>query len=140
MTTDALGLVRQALEKHLLGMDDPAFPTAMENGAFTPPAVATPYQRVNLLPATPDNQVAGSNLYREHGILQVTLMHQAGKGSKDQEQRLGLLRERFKRGTTLTEGGLQVVVTHTPAVAGGYQLGDRWARPVSIRWQAWVAS
>lgn len=56
----SIQLIRKALEKRL-GALAPALSTAYENSSFTP-VNGTPYQRVNLLPATPADLVMGRTL------------------------------------------------------------------------------
>lgn len=135
-------LVRRAFEKYLtaagwggLAADD----TYFENEAREPPAdAATPYQKCFLLPAEPDNEVAGTSMYLAHGIFQITLLYPLGEGAGAAAALAETIRGRFKRGTTMTESGLNVLVTNTPLVASGFEDNRRWNVPVSIRWQAWV--
>lgn len=132
-------LVRRGLEKHLAGMSGVLADTIYENDQRAPPAdAATPYQKCHLLPAQPDNTVMGSGVYRAHGIFQVSLLYQLGTGSAAAGAMAELLRTRFRRGTTVTEGSLNVLVTDTPRVASGIEDNGRWHVPVSISWQAWV--
>jgi hypothetical protein len=131
-------LVRRALEKHLAAMASNLAETRYENEDKTPPAEATPYQRVSFLPAQPDNTVMGAGVYRANGIFQVSLLYPQGDGPANAAAQAELLRSWFKRGTTLAEGGINVLVTDTPAVGPGMQDDTRWHVPVSIRWQAWV--
>lgn len=132
-------LVRRALEKHLAGMASNLTVTISENQAQEAPAdAAAPYQQCFLLPAEPDNQVQGMSVYRAHGIFQVTLLYPLGEGDGAAAAQAELLRTRFRRGTSLVEGGLSVLITDTPAVARAYEAGGRWTKPVYARWQAWV--
>ncbi|MHB1125238.1 MAG: DUF4128 domain-containing protein [Ramlibacter sp.] len=132
-------LIRKALEDRLAslpgGLGDAA--TAYENAAYTPQA-GQPYQRANLLPATPDNAIQGAASYLDVGVFQITLLYPLGAGTGDAALMAEALRQHFRRGTTLTEGELSVLVTHTPHVARGYPDGDRWTVPVSVRYQCQV--
>lgn len=130
----SIQLIRKALEKRL-GTLAPALATAYENASFTPVA-GTPYQRVNLLPATPDNTTLGDAYYRETGIFQVTLLYPANAGPGTAEARAEAVKAHFKRGTSMTESGVTTLITRTPAIAGGFQDGDRYAVPISITYQA----
>lgn len=130
----SIAKVRAALETRL-GTLTPALPTAFENAAFTPVA-GTPYQRVFLLPATPDNEVLGCDYYREIGILQVSLYYPVNGGPGTAQARAQLLRTHFKRGTTMTSGGVTTTVSATPAIAPAFVDGDRYVIPVSIRYRA----
>jgi hypothetical protein len=132
-------LVRQALDKHLAGMTGALANTIYENETREAPAdAAMPYQKCFLLPAQPDNSVVGAGEYCAMGVFQVSLMYPLGNGPGDAATQAELLRSRFKRGTTITEGGLNVQVTHTPQIARGFEDAGRWHVPVSVRWQAWV--
>lgn len=130
----SLKLISQALETHLATMS-PALATAWENTAYMP-VTGTPYQRVNLLPATPDNSSQGSNHYREIGLMQVMLCYPVGNGRADALTRAELLRSHFKRGLTLTNTSLQVIITQTPAIGGAFIDNDWYMVPVSIYYQS----
>lgn len=126
--------IRQALEKNLAAML-PALATANENADFTP-TTGTPYQKVNLLPAMVDNSTMGINHYREVGVFQVTLCYPISAGTNAAYTRAELVKTQFKRGTTLTQGGVDVVVIYTPSVSPPYQSGDRYCLPISIYYQS----
>lgn len=129
-------LIRKALEKRLAAMT-PAVSTAYENATFTP-VTGTPYQRANLLPNTPDNSTQGAGMYFERGLFQVTLCYPQGTGPAAAEARAQLVREWFKRGTSLSEGGITVHVTDTPRIAPALIDGDRYCIAVSIAYQAQI--
>lgn len=130
--------IRGALQSWLAGMS-PALPTAWENVEFTP-AQGTPYQRVNLLAADPDNTTQGPAMFIEVGIFQVTLNYPAGAGYVAAEARAEAVRSRFKRGTTLTQDGVRVHIIRTPAIAPAIQEPGWYSIPVGIRWQAFIAT
>lgn len=131
-------IVRRALEKRLATMS-PAIATAYENAGYTPVA-GTPYQRAELLPNTPDNAVMGASVYWERGLFQVTLAYPTGTGSIAAATRAELIRTHFKRGTTLTESGVSVNVTHTPKIHPALIDGDRYCIPISIMYQAQIST
>lgn len=131
-------LIVKALMKHLEALT-PTVKLIVEASGDKPPDDETvPYQKTLFMPAEPDNIVKGARVFREHGILQVALMYRLGVGSGTARARADLLRSHFKRGTSLEQGGIVTMVTHTPAIAQGFDTGGRWCVPVSIRWQAWV--
>lgn len=132
----SLILVRKALEKRLATLS-PALATAYENASFTPVAGAA-YQRVNLLPNTPDNSTQGASLYFERGLFQVTVCAPGGTGPAAADAQAQAIRNHFKRGTSLVESGITVNITDTPRQSPGYIDGDRWAVPVSIPFQAQI--
>ena len=128
--------IRAALETKLKAIT-PVLATAWENGAYTP-VPGTAYQQVYLLTATPENPTLGDAFYREHGILQITLMYPLKAGSNAATTRAELIRTAFKRGTTLTSGTVSVIIERTPEIGQGRVDGDRWALPVKIRWYAGI--
>jgi hypothetical protein len=115
---------RKLLQKHLRDLD-PNFPTGLENVAFKP-TVGKAYQVVTLMKSKTQNPTMGvSNFYREAGSMQVALYFPTGAGTKDAEEKSKAIRNRFKRGTTLTEGTLRVLVPETPYEQKGANR-DEW--------------
>ena len=131
----SLDKVRAALETALEAQDS-SFATAWENTAFTKPANDVPYQKVNLLPAMPDNSTQGNKHYQEVGLMQVTLCYPQNAGPGDAQTRAVALRNYFKRGSTFTSGGVKTIVTRTPAIGPALIDDDRYCIPVSISYQA----
>jgi hypothetical protein len=134
----SLSLIRQAFEKRL-SLLSPALSTAHENVQFTP-LPGTPYQRVNLLPAAPDNSIQGGASYFERGLFQITLCYPQGVGAGAAEAQSQLLRTHFKRGSALLESGLTITVIETPKVAPARLEGDRYEIPISVAFQALTAT
>ena len=132
----SISSVRIALETKLATIT-PELSTAYENVPFTP-VTGTPYQRAYLMPATPANPTMGDGYYREQGIFQVTLMFPLQAGPKTAADRAELIRAAFKRGTSLTSGGITTIIERTPEIGQGRVDGDRWALPVKIRWYAGI--
>ena len=132
----SLASVRIALESKLNAMT-PALSTAWENVPFTP-VTGTPYQRAYLMPATPANPTMGDGYYREQGIFQVTLMYPLQAGPKTAADRAELIRAAFKRGTSMTSGGITTIIERTPEIGQGRVDGDRWMQIVRIRWFAGI--
>jgi hypothetical protein len=121
--------IRAALEVRLAAQL-PAIDTAYENATYSPSA-ATPYQRVELMRAQPENPTYDA-FKRKKGVLQVTLMYPQAAGPGAAEARADALGLWFPRGLTLTSGGIVVVIDGTPYVMAGFQDGDRWSVPVRI--------
>lgn len=130
--------IRKALEVRLAALA-PSIVTAYENVTFTPPAADVAYQQAFLLPGQPDNSEMGSTNYFDVGVFQVTLCYPIGNGPGAAQARAELLRLHFKRGTSLVQDGITVIVMRTPAVAGGFRRDDRWCVSVSITYQAHIS-
>ena len=120
-----------ALETALAAMS-PELATAYENVEFDKPIATTPYQKVNILFATPDNLVYGST-YQEMGIMQVTLMYPIQEGVGDAMARAELLRTTFYRGSSFTSGGSTAIIHKTPEIGLGFIDGERYSLPVKIK-------
>lgn len=129
----SISAIRAALETALASMTPP-LATAYENAAFTP-VQATPYQRVNLLLAEPDNSEIGPHAL-ERGIFQVTLCYPVGAGPAGAQGRAELLRTTFARATSFAASGIAVRITRTPEIAPAQIDGDRYELPVRIRFEA----
>jgi len=131
----SIAAIRAALETRLLAMT-PTIGTAPENNQFTPTPGA-PYQRMDLLPGSPENPAYGT-YYREVGVFQVTLCYPQNGGPGAAQARAAMIRDWFKRGSTLVASGIEVTVRRTPAIGPGFQDGDRFCIPVSIDYFASV--
>lgn len=131
-----VALIRKALEKRLASVL-PSMVVAFENVAFSPTA-NVPYQRVSLLPNTPDDDQIGSSTYFERGIFQVTVCFPIGNGPAACEARTQLVKDAFKRGTSLVEGAVTVIIMNAPSASSAMIDGDRFCIPVSVRYQAQV--
>lgn len=132
----SLQIIRAGFEKKLATMAG-NLATAFENVAYTPTA-GVPYQRLNLLPNTPGNEIQGSRSYFERGIYQITACFPLGTGPGAAGAYAQLLRAHFKRGVSMLESGVTVLVTDTPSVSPGLIDGDRYCVPVSIIYQAQI--
>lgn len=128
--------IRRALEKTLAALT-PALSTAFENTKFTP-VVGTPYQRANLLRASPADLERGRKLTELSGIFQVTLFYPIGAGTNDIEERAELLKTSFKPPMSIVENGTVVNIFKTAKISTGYVDEDRFVIPVSISWTAQV--
>jgi hypothetical protein len=126
--------IRQCFEARLALMS-PNLSTAYENKDFVP-VTNTPYQKVNLLPAQPDNATLGDGYYREIGLFQITLCYPNNGGPAAAEARAELVVQHFKRATRMTKDSQVVLVTRTPSVAPAFKDGDRYCIPISIFYQS----
>lgn len=128
--------IRRALEKRLNAMT-PAMATAWENDDFDTTVNST-YQRVNLLPAAPDDTIISARSYFQNGIFQVMLVYPTNTGPGVAAARANAVRLQFRRGSTLIEPGLSIHITKTPAIAPALIADGRYNVPVSITFQAQV--
>jgi hypothetical protein len=130
--------IKTALESKLNALT-PALATAWEGISFVP-VTGTPYQQVNILPSDTLNPSIGDGHYREKGILQITLCYPLKSpnetGTKPTLQRADLLCSHFKRGTTITNSGINVLIHKTPSKSQCFIDGDRIRIAISIYWQA----
>lgn len=126
--------VRAALESAVAAMT-PALATAWENKNFVP-VPGTPYQKVFLLPAKPENPTFGDGFYREVGLLQITLSYPSSGMPRDgtgaASSRAEVIRSVFKRGTTFVKDDVLVTISGTPEVKLGTTFADRYEVPVRI--------
>jgi len=128
--------VRSALEAALAAMS-PALATAWENLPYTP-VPGTPYQRVYLLPARPENPELGGALQIEQGYMQVSLAYPLDTGPAAATARAELIRSTFARGTSLTDSGITTIIPETPEIAPGRVEEDRFVVPVKVRFTAQI--
>lgn len=132
----SLASIRSAMETALAGIS-PAVAIAYENQAYSP-VPGTPYQRVTLLTAEPDNREIGPG-YTERGIFQVDLFYPEGTGPAAATARAALIRSTFAYATELTSGGVKVNIIATPEIGAARADGDRFHVPVKIRWHSRIA-
>jgi len=125
--------IRAALETALAAMS-PALATAWENLPYVP-VVGTPYQRVNLLLADPDNPEMG-RFTQERGFLQVQLVYPLGTGPGAAAERAELIRDTFYRGLALTASGVTTTIEKTPEIAPARIEEDRYVVTCRIRFFA----
>ena len=134
----ALVEIRTALETKLNALT-PTIATAWESVPFTP-VVGTAYQQVNLMMADTLNPSLGGNHYRLKGFMQVLLCYPPNAGAKTASTRADLLVNHFKRGTSLTSGGITVIIDKTPSIAPALIDGVLYKIPVSIYFSADIYS
>lgn len=126
-----------ALIKHLKTLL-PAIPTAFESVSFTPPNSL--YQRVQFRVSPPDDPVFGTEYYRERMEMQIFLYGLSNKGTGEVLAQAELLRNHFKKSTTLVEQGIYIHILETPAISGTQVIGNRVICPVLIPVVAEIAS
>ena len=127
-----------AMETRLKSID-PALNTAWENVEFKP-TFGQPFQVANMLFARPENPTFGDDFYRQRGYLQVKLFWPQNVGKRAIFERAELVREYFKRGTTLEAVGVATTVEETPEIGNG-NIEDVWfAVIVKIRFFANINS
>ena len=125
--------IRAALETALAAMS-PTLASAWENMPYTP-VVGTPYQRVHLLLADPENPEMG-RFTQERGFLQVQLAYPLGDGPGAAATRAELIRDSFYRGLALTASGVTTTIEKTPEIAPARIEEDRYLLTVRIRFFA----
>jgi Bacteriophage related domain of unknown function len=118
--------------------------TAWENVAFQTTG-GVPYQEPYLLIAKPDNPSFGSPFHREKGIFQINLLYPQQIGTAAISLRAELIRSTFPRGSTFSNGGIDVIIDSTPEIStalmtSGPQSDDRWMLPVKISWYSNIFS
>ena len=122
--------IKIAFEKRLALMTPP-LQTAYESVSFNPtPGIA--YQKVQLVPRRTENPTLGDEHYRDTGEFQIFLSYPTNKGTAEIISRADMIKEFFKRGTTLTEGSTTVRILRTPQISGSTVAGDRIILPVII--------
>ena len=125
--------VRNALETALNGIS-PSLATAWENSPYTPVS-GTPYQRVYLLAAEPDNPEMGRHT-TERGFLQISLAYPLDDGPSAAMTRAELIRSTFYRGAAFTASGITTQIERTPEIAPAQIEDDRYVIPVRVRFFA----
>lgn len=113
--------------------------TANQNASYQ--AVSgVPYQLIHVITFKPDEPTQGGGYYREHGVFQVTLVYPVGIGVGAIMARAELIRSYFKKGVTLINSGVTVVIPDTPEF--GYLQGasDNVSLPVKIGYRADIYS
>lgn len=125
--------VRNALETALAGIA-PAIPIAWENTPYTPVS-GTPYARVYLLAAEPDNPEIGG-MATERGFLQISLCYPLDTGPGAAMARAELIRSTFPRGAAFSASGVTTQIERTPEIAPAMIEEDRYVLPVRVRFFA----
>lgn len=130
--------VRQALETRLAQMT-PALDTVFENTPYTPKA-KTPYQRIDLMRAPPENPEMTGAFRRLLGVLQVTLFYPQQKGPAEAEARADAVAAWFPANSSYAKDSVVVTIDGSAYIMAGFQDGDRWAVPVRIPYFSNISS
>ena len=131
--------IRNALETAVNGIA-PSLLTAWENMAFPSVPTTTPFQRVFLLFAAPDDSTLGAAEHIENGFMQINLAYPLQSGDGAARTRAELVKTVFYRGASFTSGGVTVIINRTPEVSGGFVDNDHWVVPVKIRFRSTIFS
>lgn len=110
--------------------------TAWENMYFPVQANRVPYQKVQLMPARPDDVTMGRGYRREIGIFQVTLVYPLQLGTGDAYARAELIRSTFPRGASFTNSGIVVHIDKTPEIMGAMINDEAYMLPVRVYYYA----
>ena len=127
--------IRRAFEKSLVAMPQGlgAANTAYENTTFTPKA-DFPHQLSRLVPLPVENPTFGDNYNREIGFYQVVLSYPKGKGVGTLATMADMVKDYFKRGTTLVEGSDKIIIDRTPQISPVYINDNRAEITIRIRY------
>ena len=127
--------IRRAFEKSLVAMPQGlgAANTAYENTTFTPKA-DFPHQLSRLVPLPVENPTFGDNYNREIGFYQVVLSYPKGKGVGTLATMADMVKDSFKRGTTLVEGSDKIIIDRTPEISSVYINDNRAEITIRIRY------
>lgn len=87
--------------------------TAYENSLYTP-KIDVPYQTMFLITGKPYNGRIGDSSYREVGYMQINALYPLGIGSGQLATYVDAVRIAFKRGTVLSNNGLDIIINQTP--------------------------
>ena len=121
--------ITAALETALQAVD-PTFPTAWENVDFIPPITA--YQVVTVLFAQPENPTLGNAFFRQRGYMQVQLRYPIGTGKQAAVAKAEAIQTAFKRGSSVSSGGITATIERSPEIMAGYTDENRFIVNVKI--------
>ena len=127
--------IRKVFEQYLVVMPQGLgqTKTAFENVTFTP-KVDQPYQLSRLVPLPVENPTFGDNYNREVGFYQVVLSYPKGKGVGTLATMADMVKDYFKRGTTLVEGSDKIIIDRTPEISSVYINDNRAEITIRIRY------
>lgn len=109
----------------------PSLPTGYEGVSFTPPQNQM-YQLCQLDILAPDDPVYSANYHRERVQFQVFIIGPVNKGTGDVLTRAELIRQEYKKGTSLQEGNVLIRILTTPQIQSVAVAQDRLVCPVLI--------
>lgn len=109
--------------------------TAHQNVAYQT-VQGIPYQLVEMISSQPDEPTQGGGYYKERGLYQVTLIYPLGVGVGALKTRAELIRNYFKKGSSLTYGGITVIIDKVPSLGIMMPDSDTYSLPVKISYSA----
>ena len=127
--TSPINTARKLLENKLKELT-PLLPIAFDNISFTPPS--TKYIRASLVTRKPNNDSVGNGCYQENISFNVFVVDKINIGTGGAFETAEDIRQLFKRGTTLEEGNVRLVITDVPYVSGPVVTADRLVIPIVI--------
>jgi len=111
----------------------PVMPVSEPNIDFKP--VASGYLQAQHFPVDTNQVNLGSNgKNRTSGIFQVSVYWPTGEGAIEPKERASLIAAHFKRGTVITQDGLNIRIVEPPHVAGVITEKQFLQVPVSINY------
>jgi len=123
--------IKKAAERRL-SLITPSVPTGYEAVEFTPP-VDLMYQRCQFRIDTPDDPSLPVGFHREQVQMQVFICDIKGHGTGTAIARGELIRDTFKRGTSMIEGNTRIRILTTPQIGSAFISNDRVIVPVMIQ-------
>jgi hypothetical protein len=124
-------IIRQQLETTLDAISAGQIETNYEN-VFYKPTKGVPFQRVQVVFATPENPTIGDNFYRELGFMQVTLYFPLQNGARDSATWAQTVRAAFYRGRTFVTGKVTTTISQTMSRLPSIVEDDRFVVPLRI--------
>lgn len=112
-----------------------AVTTAYQNTVY-PSVIGVPYQMAFMIPFKPNEPTQGAGFSQEQGLFQVTLVYPVGLGVGAINERAELIRGAFKKGSTLVNNGVTVVIANKPELGNFAGAADSFSIPVKISYQA----
>ena len=110
-------------------------PIAWPNVPFKPEGGI--YKRVNTLFAETKHLEAGSYQHFESGYMQVDVCGPLGEGDGPCRVVAEAMRDVFRRGLTLVQGGITVTIGKTPTIGSGSEDGGTWVVPCKIEFYSY---
>lgn len=109
--------------------------TAFENEEFDP-TDEVPYQTVEMIAFPPSNPTYGGDFYRENGFLRIRIHYPTRVGEGAASQYAQTVRSWFKRGSSINEDGIDIVIQSTPLIGQGVVVDDRYTRTIDVEYFA----
>lgn len=140
MATEIEASVEEGLAVHLSTLTlSPAMPIAWPNVGYDP--TSDGYLKVQHFPVDTNQATLGTNgKNRITGIYQVSVMWPKNQGAIAPKERAALISAHFKRGTVITQDGLNIRINQPPHVSGAIEEKAFLQVPVSISYQVDAAN